>query len=308
MTESVPDRLMLLDGMGLLVRCSRAAARQAPMTFEGRVTGPLTLFTGSLTARLIRHEPTHVVVCWEGLPEANWRRQMYSHYKPRATTAYRGLLSADEDLIREFCAAAGLRQDWSPEFEGDDMIAAWWRMARQARPDAEVLIVSDDRDLLQLCDKFTVVWPLSEEREGPATVATVKQTWGCPPEHLPLLRALIGDRADGIPGIPGIGAITAEALVRACSDHKVLLDGLGAGRGEDDGAAGMAELYRCLMDLREPLKRPYPNDDSDAPLMESARWLPAEASPALLEFLQKHGMQRMTKRLMSGNLPWPPPS
>jgi DNA polymerase-1 len=277
------------------------------MTHEGRVTGPLTLFTGSLTARLIRHDPTHVVMCWEGLPEANWRRKMHAQYKPRASAAHCGLLSPDEDLIRAFCAAAGLRQDWSPEFEGDDMIAAWWRMTRQERPDTEVLIVSDDRDLLQLCDKLTVVWPLSEEREGPATVATVKQTWGCLPERLPLLRALIGDRADGIPGIPGIGPITAEELVRACSDHKVLLDGLGAGRGGEDGAAGMAELYRCLMDLRDPVKRPYPDDDSDAPPLEGARWLPADASPALLEFLKGQGMERMTRRLMSGNLPWPPP-
>jgi 5'-3' exonuclease len=318
---TIPDppetRPMLVDGMGMLVRSVRAASRGARLSHDGVSTGPLTLFMGSMTAQLRQHEPTHVVVCWEGDPEANWRRRLYAQYKPRSQRVAR--MSQDEELARAFCAAAGLRQDWKAEFEGDDMMAAWWRISRRSAPGSEVAIVSDDRDLLQLCDARTGVWPLSVgEREGPVTESVVESLWGCPPGRLPLLRALAGDPADGIPGVPGIGPRRAAQLLREFPEDDALLDSLGKVRGEDDGAAGLAQLYRILMELRDPMNRPY--DDKGVAgwagptsrelgmqsLLDSARWRPEYYSGLLLEFLRKHGMERMTKWIMDGKLPWPP--
>jgi 5'-3' exonuclease len=200
------------------------------------------------------------------------------------------------------------------------MIAAWWRMARQEAAGDNVSILSDDRDLLQLCDEMTAVWPLSSEyRDHPVTAATVELVWGCAPGRLPLLRALVGDPADNIPGVKGIGLATAQRMLAASPDDSALLDALAGSRGPDDGDAGLAQLYRVLMDLRDPMIRPY-DDKGEAfwadpvsrqlsvrSFLDGARWRPECHSATLLEFLREHGMQRMTKWIMDGKLPWPAP-
>jgi hypothetical protein len=59
-----PGTLMLVDGMGVLMRAIRASSRTAALSHEGRSTGALTIFIGSMTARLKEHRPDSVVVCW----------------------------------------------------------------------------------------------------------------------------------------------------------------------------------------------------------------------------------------------------
>lgn len=325
------ERIMLVDGMGLLVRCAKAAARAPALSHGEHITGPLTFFAGALSARLGQHQPSHVVVCWEGAPQENWRSRLYPEYKSNRrrtitppslaeTVPDPGRVSADEKLARRFCAAAGVRQDQSARFEGDDMIAAWWRFARQAAPSAHVMIVSDDKDLHQLCDDATAVYNLTpaglRALDGPAMNAQEAELyWRCPPERLPLLRALAGDPSDGIPGVPGIGLVKAAAIVAGMKgDPEQHLRKLAEAWRQRESVPemswtpwGLANMYRVLMELRSPFARPYQEDTDAVRMLAEAEWRPDRHSRTLLAFLEEFGMKRMKTRLLSGKFPWPAP-
>lgn len=309
----VTETLVLVDGMGLLARSSKAG-RLAMLSHNGKPTGALLLFVNSLSAHLHRHAPDRAVVCWEGIPSLNWRLQLLKSYKSgRARPLSPVLRSFEEEQARAFCAAAGLRQDGSDQFEGDDIIAAWWRMARHHLPQSRIVIISDDRDLHQLCDERTEVWPLSSSLSEPAaTEQMVRDYWGCEPARLPLLRALAGDASDGIPGLSGIGRRTAARIIqegdRTGASVTALLGALGRERGNPRLSAE-AQLYYMVSDLREPAHRPYPENAAGGTrwLAESARWRPERYANPVDGFLEEYGMENVRKRIEQGKLPWPPP-
>ncbi|HCH84716.1 MAG TPA: hypothetical protein DFL85_04330, partial [Lentisphaeria bacterium] len=123
-------------------------------------------------------------------------------------------------VIRELAAAFGWPLLQEPEYEADDLIAAFAR--RAAGP---VLIVSSDKDLSQLVDaevKMLVPAPKNgfEERDA----AGVKAKFDVPPELIVDYLALIGDASDNIPGVPGVGPKTAARLLNAFGPAESWLD------------------------------------------------------------------------------------
>ena len=123
-------------------------------------------------------------------------------------------------VIRELAAAFGWPLLQEPEYEADDLIAAFAR--RAAGP---VLIVSSDKDLSQLVDaevKMLVPAPKNgfEERDA----AVVKAKFDVPPELIVDYLALIGDASDNIPGVPGVGPKTAARLLNAFGPAESWLD------------------------------------------------------------------------------------
>jgi DNA polymerase I len=290
---------LLIDGMSVLVRAARAALRAKPMSYQGNITGPLVLFTSTVTSHLGMAPWDYVVVSWEGIPQLNWRREIFHDYKssrpPRLDDA--DAVSHDEALAREFCAAAGLCQSWAPEFEGDDIIAAWWRQFRANMPGAQITILSGDRDLLQLCDPATT-WRAWQNEV--MTDDDVRSVWGVEPERVPLLRALAGDPSDGIPGLPGVGLAKATAVA---SSPVPPLRVIAALEGEI-GASARAQLtgWYAIMELRDPVRRP------EIPPIPMALWSPGERGQQMSAFLAKYGLAKMAARQRAGKLPWPPDS
>jgi 5'-3' exonuclease len=299
------SKVLLADGMSVLVRASRAALRAQAMSYHGVTTGPLVMFAGTMAAHLAAEPWTHVVIAWEGVPELNWRRAFYYGYKP-----YRPLfradndqMSQDEELAREFCGAAGLLQDWAPAHEGDDIIAAWWRQFRHQLPDAEIHILTSDKDLYQLCDDRTLVRGWAGDDGGRIiTQNEVFDAYGVMPEFLPLLRALAGDPADGIPGLKGVGLRKAQALAGAGGSKLVAIWKLAEVLGVDQVVA--AFIWYAVSELRDPLVRP--DLHSSGTSCELAEWSPGEHAAGLGGFLAKYGMARMAARQAAGKLPWPP--
>jgi DNA polymerase I len=293
-----PPHALLIDGMAVLVRSAKAALRMKALSYHDVETGPLMLFAGTLIRHLNERPWDYVVVAWEGIPGMNWRLDLYPPYKSaRAPWAPSPGMTSDEDLAREFCTAGGLHQDWSPRFEGDDIIAAWWRELRLHLPELRIKILSSDRDLLQLCDENTIWQTWANE---PHDARWVLDTWGTGPERLPLLRAIAGDPSDGIPGLPGIGPQRAIMLANRPGTPAEVINSIGESFGIE--AQMHVDTWYAISNLRDPAEQYQPDPGRRG---ERARWHPEAHGREMRELLGKYGMARLANRMTAGKLPWP---
>ena len=97
-----------------------------------------------------------------------------------------------------------------PGAEADDIIGTL--AARAEAEGYEVVLVTADKDFAQLVSENVRIWdPMKDEEMGPAEI---EAKWGVPPEKFVDIQALMGDTADNIPGVPGIGEKTAVALIQ----------------------------------------------------------------------------------------------
>lgn len=296
---SEQPRALLVDGMAVLVRSARAALRMKALSYNDVYTGALLLFAGTLIRHLSEGCWDYVVVAWEGLPGMNWRLARYPAYKSaRNPWAPSFEMGSDEELAREFCAAGGLLQDWGAKFEGDDVIAAWWRAFRANLPDAPVTILTGDQDLIQLCDEQTTCMT---GQEGITTAQDVREIFGVEPARMPLLRALAGDPSDGIPGARGIGFGRAEGIARAEGSPLEVIWGHRPLFGTDELLPVIA--WYAISELRDPVRRPELDTGEKC---SRARWEPLLRPVNMAEFLAKYGLARLGARLEAGKLPWPP--
>jgi 5'-3' exonuclease len=143
------------------------------------------------------------------------------------------------------------------EFEADDALAS--AAARFADQVEQVIILSPDKDLCQ-CVRGQRVVTRDRRRAKTYDEAAVQEKFGVPPPLIPDLLALVGDTADGIPGVPGFGMKTAAAVLRAYGSIENIPDDAGRWtlklRGAERLAATLALrrsdalLYKRLATLR----------------------------------------------------------
>lgn len=281
--------LLAVDGTGLLVRCSRATRRRGL-----DAVGTLAMFAGSIARKLRVTRPSHVVVAWDGVGASGWRRRLWPPYKEDRP----GYLDLGEEIIlgREFCAAAGMHQLWLGGFEADDILAAITRSAVVELPGHQVLLASDDDDMLQLLGAQVSLTGLTED--SVTTANDVMDRWGVAPRDLPKLRALAGDASDNIPGLPGIGPKRAARLVRKWDGQwPPPIEAL-----PDPAQRETVVLWADIMDLANPPHNPEGFLGVDRlPLGEQARWDPVAAGN-VRELLDRYGMDRIAARLEKGVL------
>jgi DNA polymerase I len=283
--------LMAVDGTGLLVRCSRAAARTGLSAPDGTPTGALTLFAGSLAALVREIQPQYLLVAWDGEASRAWRREICPEYKA-SRPAFPEKRPIEAVQAREFCDAAGITQWQMDDFEADDLLAAASRLAYQDLPETGVLLCSDDKDILQLAEGGRV-WVRTLGKDGSLNDAdTVELLYGVRPEHLPMLRALAGDPSDGIPGVPGIGPARALQMLRSVSLTWPLLVQLLPDPVTRDHAAAWLKV----MTLHSPPEVPEDHDEAGVLNIRKTEWNPGNVLPVL----EKYGMNRMVERVSKG--------
>lgn len=141
---------------------------------------------------------------------SSFRRAIYPEYKTNRTPEPD--IYPQFDMIRAITPLLGLPMVEVDGFEADDVIAT---LAEQAKRDGlETVIVSADKDLMQLVDEPLVVMadPVNDmKRIGRAEVIA---KFGVPPEQVVDVQALLGDATDNVPGVQGIGAKTAPGLIQ----------------------------------------------------------------------------------------------
>jgi DNA polymerase I len=209
-------------------------------TPDGAPANAVYGFASFLIRLAAEERPSHLAIAFDGSLTTSFRNELYPAYK-----AQRALppaeLEAQLDACREVAEAFGAATFIDDRYEADDILASLVeRLGENAGGSGPpIVVVSHDKDLAQLVgDRVTFFDFAKGERYGPEEV---RAKFGVGPEQLVDLQALCGDPVDNIPGVPGIGAKTAAALLAHFRDLDDLDDRLGDVAGLPiRGAAGLA--------------------------------------------------------------------
>jgi DNA polymerase-1 len=212
--------LYLVDGSGQFHRAFHAIRGLA--TSKGLPTNATYGFTTMLRKLLEDEKPERVAVVFDP-PGRTFRHEQYAGYKANRPPMDKDL-ALQLPYIRRVCEALRMPVIEVPGFEADDVIATLVRQALER--DLEVVVVSADKDLLQLVADHVRV--LNPGREGSGSTSfdqkAVEAKWGVPPERIVDVLALVGDAVDNIPGVAGIGDKGARDLVREFGPVEAVLD------------------------------------------------------------------------------------
>lgn len=167
---------------------------------------------------LLARRPARIACAFDESLGSCFRNDIYPDYKcsralPDEALAYQ--LAA----CREMAEVLGIASFASHRFEADDILATLTRVCRGHRP----IVVSRDKDLGQLLDRGAAsLWDFAADRHSDS--AAIRQKFGVRPRQIADYLALVGDTSDDIPGVPGIGAKTAAALLAEFDSVEALLE------------------------------------------------------------------------------------
>lgn len=210
-------KLFLLDATAF---CYRAfyALRTLSTSF-GQPTNAIYGFINILQKLLKAEKPEYLAVCFD-VSRETFRQKKFAEYKIQRQPMPEGLVG-QLPLIKQIVAAYGIKICEKEGFEADDVIATLCSQATKAG--FETVIVSSDKDILQLVGpQVTVISPHKEENLL-YTSAKVTERFGVPPERIADIIALMGDDTDNIPGARGIGEKTATNLIQTFGSLENLL-------------------------------------------------------------------------------------
>ncbi len=248
----------------------------------------------SLLSLLREPGVSHVGIAFDHVIES-FRNELFPGYKTGE--------GIDPDLYAQFplaeraSAALGLVVWPMVEFEADDALAtAAARLAGDPRV-SEVLLCTPDKDLAQ-CVRGRRVVRFDRLRRQLLDEPGVAEKYGVPPAAIPDWLALVGDSADGIPGIPRWGEKSAATVLRAFGSLEAIPDSAGAWKGV--GVRGPAALAESLAARRDDalLYKKLATLRTDAPVTESLddlRW--RGPRPELPAFLAEIGDEELLTRV-----------
>ena len=176
-------------------------------------------FARFLMELLERSRPAHIAVAFDEALESSFRNTLYPAYKANREPAPESLKRQFRQC-QAFARALGLAVMVDPCYEADDLIGTL--LARQRPHGFRGVIVSADKDLGQLLEGEDIQWDYARnQRWNPESIL---ERFGVPPARIPDYLGLAGDAVDNIPGVPGIGAKTASALLAHFGDLDTLLE------------------------------------------------------------------------------------
>lgn len=281
--------ILLVDANNLFMRAWFATQHEA-MTADGESTAAMVVFTNTLTRHIREELPDKVVVCWDG-GGSEYRSRLLPSYKAnRKERAEQSRASRERRVIKEFLSLANIFQVERQGVEADDLIAKYW-----VSSDEEVVIVSEDKDFLQLAGRTANGWACTVlrstgERWGEKEV---RAKTGCAPQHLPSVMALTGDTSDNVIGVPGIGPVRAVQLLEEAGWSLQAI--------EDPRVREMLPqvlLNRVLVNLRLPVPGlVLPSPPYFCPTRQGSALY-----PDLVTFLDRYQLKGLTARLLTATL------
>ncbi len=229
------DHVFLVDGSSFVFRAYFQSIRQDQKynyRSDRLPIGAVRLFATKVL-QFVREgaagiKPTHLAIIFDKT-EDSFRREIYPPYKSHRPDPPADLLP-QFPLMRETVRAFGMIPVEQDRFEADDLIATYARQAGEAG--ADVLIVSADKDLMQLVGPKVAMYDPASGQAGVAgsreerrigIEEVVKYFEGVGPDKVVDVQALAGDSTDNVPGAPGIGLKTAAQLIIEYGDLETLL-------------------------------------------------------------------------------------
>ncbi|RBW71496.1 DNA polymerase I [Bacillus taeanensis] len=203
------NKLVLIDGNSIAYRAFFALPLLS--TNKGIYTNAVYGFTTMLLKVLEEEKPTHMLVAFDA-GKTTFRHKNYQEYKGgRQKTPSE--LSEQFPFIRELLDAFNIPRYELDQYEADDIIGTLSKKAEEE--DWEVKVFSGDKDLLQLVSDHVTV---AVTKKGITDVDTynieaLHEKYGLSPDQIIDMKALMGDKSDNIPGVPGVGEKTALKLL-----------------------------------------------------------------------------------------------
>jgi len=235
-------KLHLIDGTYELFRAHFAMPPlSAP---DGRPIGAVRGLLRTLLSLLRQDDVTHVACAFDHVVES-FRNQLFDGYKTGEGTPED--LSAQFELAETAAAALGIVVWPMIEFEADDALATAAHRWQDDPSVEQVVICSPDKDLAQMIRGKRVIC-LDRRREIIYDQDGVKDKFGVLPESIPDYLGLVGDAADGIPGIPRWGAKTASLVLSHYGHIELIPNDAKDWEVEVRGAAGIAASLTSRLD------------------------------------------------------------
>ena len=216
MVQIPENPLILVDGSSYLYRAYHAFP---PLTNSaGEPTGAMYGVLNMLRSLIMQYQPTHAAVVFDAKGKT-FRDELFEHYKSHRPPMPDDLRSQIEPL-HAMVKAMGLPLMAISGVEADDVIGTLALEAeKMGRP---VLISTGDKDMAQLVTpNVTLINTMTNTILGPEEVIN---KYGVPPELIIDFLALMGDSSDNIPGVPGVGEKTAQALLQGLGGLETLLN------------------------------------------------------------------------------------
>jgi 5'-3' exonuclease len=281
-------RVHLVDATYELFRAWFAQPpRKSP---DGREVGAVRGLLLTLLS-LCRNDGATHVGCATDHVVRSFRNDLYAGYK--TDEGVPADLLAQFPLAEEAMRALGMVVWPMVEFEADDALATG--AARFAGDAEQVLIATPDKDLAQ-CVVGTHVVMLDRKNQRVLDESAVRAKWGVPPSAIPDWLALVGDSADGYPGLPGWGERSASAVLAVYGRIEAIPDDATTWRAKVRGATTLA---RTLADRRDEalLYRRLATLRTDAPINDSFDELEWRGgTPELAPFCERYGLGDIASR------------
>ncbi len=285
MSDAPKKRLLLVDGSGYIFRAFFALP---PMTRSDGTPVNAVFGFCSMLMKLLQERPHDDLVIVFDAGRKTFRNDLYEAYKANRDEPPPELVPQFE-LIRDAARAFGLPVAQTPGFEADDLIATYARLARERGE--ETVIVSSDKDLMQLVADGVAMWdPIKQKEIGRAEVM---ERFGVAPELVRDVLSLAGDTSDNVPGVPGIGVKTAAQLITQYGSLEQLLLSLDQikqpkRRQTLEENADKARLSYTLVGLDAEAPLPFGLEEAGRKDLDAKR---------LLAFLQENGFRALITRV-----------
>ena len=290
MIPTTAPKVLLLDAFGLIFRAYHAFADRPILNADGKNINAFFGFFKTLFQLVREQKPTHLVVMYDS-KTPTFRDALFAEYKAQRDAAPEDLIAALPD-IEAVLSALGVCVMQRDGFEADDLIATGARWCREH--EVPCWIVSNDKDLLQMVGG-TVKALRSGFKGGWNEVGPeeVFESRGVHPHQIADWLALVGDTADNIPGVKGIGDKTAIQLLAEFGSLEAIyadLDKVTKASVKDKLEAGreMARLSKSLTILKDDMDLGFSleatvlafrpgNEAADLFLRQNTKTLAAEA-------------------------------
>jgi DNA polymerase-1 len=284
--------LYLIDASSYVYRAFFALP---PLTnASGLPTNAVYGFTTMLLKLLREAKPEYIGVVFDA-PGATFRDALFERYKANRQ-AMPDDLAAQFPLVHEVVAALALPALVIPGVEADDVIATV--AERVAAESADVIVVTSDKDLMQIVSDHVQLWDTMHDRR--CDRQAVRQRLGVEPEQVVEAMGLMGDPIDNIPGIRGIGEKTAAALIARFGSIEQLLGRLDELVAAKDirGAKKLAALLAEHADIAR-LSRDLATVRRDVPIacpLQDFRYRTPDPA-ALRPVFTRLGFQKLVREL-----------
>ena len=230
-----PEVLYLIDGYAQFFRAYHAIRTEMHSPVTSEPTHMTFGFTDMILKLFREYRPSHLAVVLDVSGDrGTFRSQIFPEYKANRD-APPSDLKPQVDRCLEVLGQLGVPSYGLEGFEADDVIATIVRRIRRARPEIDIRIISKDKDLQQLLDdQVSLIDVHKDTSTGPAELAEKtadpkRDLPGIRPDQVVDMLTLMGDNADNVPGVEGIGPKTAAGLIAEfesiegvyeCIDHE----------------------------------------------------------------------------------------